>query len=436
MGNYFGTDGIRGQYNSKLTVNLAFIIGQAAGSVFEVGSTVCVGQDPRRSSQVIQTALCSGLIATGINVNYLGVTSTPNVSHAIIKHKLDAGIMISASHNPFSDNGIKFFGADGCKLSDELELEIEKMIDTENFRLVDTEQLGLLAMRLDYVDDYVEFLGSNSCDLSNLKICIDCANGSGFEIAPKVFNNLNAKLTVIGNEPNGININENVGSTHTDTVAQMMQTGDYDFGFAFDGDADRIIMLAGDGTVLDGDYILFLLAKYLKENNQLQNDVVVTTVMANLGFIESMKELAIDVITTDVGDRFVMQGISKSQASLGGEQSGHIIIPNLLPTGDGILVSMILAKIFANAKTDIKTQALEMEKFPQVLLNKHVIDKNLAMKNEKLLSEITRYEEMLGSSGRILVRSSGTEELVRVMVEAKELKVCNDICNALMEFVN
>lgn len=436
MGKYFGTDGIRGQYNSKLDVDLAFIIGKAAGSIFEVGDKICIGEDPRKSSQVIQCALASGLIASGVNVDSLGVTSTPNISHAIINNGYKAGIMISASHNPFTDNGIKFFGADGRKLSDQLEEKIEEIIDNGNFRLVETEQIGYLTQCDHLVEQYIQFLTSLGTDLTGINICLDCANGSAANIAPQVFSKLGATISTVGDQPNGININTQIGSTHPETISQMLKEGQFDYGFAYDGDADRIILLAGDGTILDGDYILYLLAKHLKASNELSNNIVITTVMANLGFVEGLEKLGIEVQKTDVGDRFVMQSIAQTDASLGGEQSGHIILPNHLPTGDGILVSVILAKIFATSNEDIKHQAQHMEKFPQVLINKHVNDKQKAMENPALLEQIAKYEQELGASGRILVRSSGTEELVRVMVEAKELETCNTICNQLMEFVN
>ncbi len=435
MGKYFGTDGIRGKYGTKLTIDIAFEIGKAAGSTYPAGSKICIGKDPRISSNSIEFALVAGLVATGVNVDSLGVTSTPSVSYCIVHDHYDAGIMISASHNPFYDNGIKFFGNDGSKLSDELEAKVESLIDSKEYRLVEAADLGVHRHATNKVDDYVDFLVSLGSDFTGMKICLDCANGSSFKIAPDVFTRLGAEVTVIGNEPNGININDGIGSTHPEKLSQVMKDQHFDFGFAYDGDADRIILLDSNGEILDGDYILYLLAKYFKAHDKLNNNVVISTVMANLGFIEAMKNEDIDVVKTSVGDRFVMQGISKHEAVLGGEQSGHIILPDYLPTGDGILVSVFLADLICESKQDITELTNQMQKFPQVLINKHVENKVAAMEDKQLLAEISKYEEILGEDGRILVRSSGTEELVRVMVEAKSTEMCEQICNHLMEFV-
>lgn len=436
MGKYFGTDGIRGEFNSKLTVDLAYEIGKAAGSIYPLGAKICIGQDPRKSSAAIEHALVSGLVATGVNVESIGVTSTPNVSYSIIHHDYESGIMISASHNPFYDNGIKFFGKDGSKLSDQLEAKMEALIDSKEYRLVDTKDLGSHLVNTTLVEEYKNYLVSLGDDMSGKNICLDSANGSSFAIAKEVFTRLGANVTVIGDQPDGININHNIGSTHPQKISELMASGKFDFGFAYDGDADRIILIANDGTILDGDYILYLLGKYFKAKGELNNNVVISTVMANLGFIEGLAKEGIEVVKTSVGDRYVMQAINEHEATVGGEQSGHIIIPKYLPTGDGILVSVFLANLIVNSDEDLLHLANHMEKFPQVLLNKKVGDKVAAMQSPALLAEIEKYEEQLGTDGRILVRSSGTEELVRVMVEAKELDTCNTICENLMEFVN
>ncbi len=436
MGKYFGTDGIRGEFNSKLTVDLAFEIGKAAGSIYPIGSKVCIGQDPRKSSSTIEFALVSGLLATGVNVVSFGVTSTPCVSYSIIHHSYESGIMISASHNPFYDNGIKFFGKNGSKLSDELEAKMEALIDSKEYRLVDTKDLGTHTFDTTAVSEYENYLVSLGTTMKDVKICLDSANGSSYNLAKAVFKRLGADVTVIGDRPDGININDNIGSTHPEKISELMQSGDFDFGFAYDGDADRIILIANDGTILDGDYILYLLGKYFKQNDKLKNNVVISTVMANLGFIEGLAKEGIEVVKTSVGDRFVMQGIVEHDAAVGGEQSGHIILPEFLPTGDGILVSVFLANLIVNSEEDLLQLANQMEKFPQVLINKKVADKHAAMESPQLLAEIEKYEAQLGDTGRILVRSSGTEELVRVMVEAKDLDTCQTICENLMEFVN
>lgn len=436
MGKYFGTDGIRGEFNSKLTIDLAYEIGKAAGSVYPQGSIICIGQDPRKSSASIEHALVAGLVSTGINVESFGVTSTPCVSYSILHHNYESGIMISASHNPYYDNGIKFFGKDGNKLSDQLEKKIEDLIDSKQYRFVDTADLGMHIVNTKAVAEYEKFLIDLGTDLSGKKICLDCANGSSYKIAPDVFRALGADITVIGNEPDGVNINNGVGSTHPEIISEMMKSGEFDFGFAYDGDADRIILIGNDGSILDGDYILYLLGKYFKNKDELNNNVVISTVMANLGFIEGLAKEGIEVIKTSVGDRFVMQAINEHDATVGGEQSGHIILPNFLPTGDGILVSVFLSNLIVGSEQSLIDMANQMEKFPQVLINKKVENKELAMKSPELLAEIEKYEQDLGETGRILVRSSGTEELVRVMVEAKDHATCDEICNSLMEFVH
>lgn len=435
MGKYFGTDGIRGEYGKKLTIDLAFEIGKSAGTVFSKSSTICIGQDTRKSSAVIEQALVAGLVSTGVNVQSLGVTSTPSISYSILNNSYDAGIMISASHNPYYDNGIKFFGSNGNKLSDQLEAEIENMIDEKKYTFVSTSELGEYCLNRKLVNDYEDYLVSLGENMEGMKICLDCANGSSYQIAKNVFTRLGAEIEVIGDTPNGININDNIGSTHPNQVAKMVAEGDFDFGFSYDGDADRIILIGDDGAILDGDYILYLLATYLKQNGKLKNNVVISTVMANLGFIEALNKEAVEVIKTSVGDRFVMQAINENDAALGGEQSGHIILPQYLPTGDGILVSVFLANVIKNESKGLSYLASKMEKFPQVLINKKVEDKNSAMQSKELLEQIEKYEKELGDTGRILVRSSGTEELVRVMVEAKEQKICQDICEDLIKYV-
>lgn len=436
--NYFGTDGIRGEYNSKLTIDLAFEVGKAAGTVLksDVNNTICIGKDPRLSSDVIESALVAGLVATGVNVHQIGVVSTPVISYSIIHGKYSAGIMISASHNPYVDNGIKFFGSNGQKLSDELELEIESVLNSRNYNLVETKDLGMKAYKFYKKELYMEYLIDLGCDLSGVKIALDCANGSSYQLAPEIFKRLGAEIEVIGNTPNGININDEIGSTHPDKISHFIQEGDFDFGFTYDGDADRVLLLDSTGEILDGDHIIYFLAKHYKEQNKLNNNTVISTVMANLGMIKALKELDIEVKTMQVGDRYVMQGLNEFEAVVGGEQSGHIILPELLPTGDGILVSVILAKLIKQSSMDLVELSNQMQKFPQLLLNKKVASKDAVLNDEKLLAEIAKYEKELANSGRILVRASGTEELIRVMVECEDEKTCKDICEHLISFVN
>ncbi len=435
MQKYFGTDGIRGEYNKKLTIDLAFEIGKAAGTVFRQNSKVCIAKDPRMSSNILELALSSGLCATGVNVVSLGVTSTPNISYTILNEDFDYGIMISASHNPYTDNGIKFFGSNGSKLSDHLELEIEQVLTKKDYNLVNTEKLGIFSKNKQLVSNYEDYLTTFGIDLTGINICIDCANGSSFMLAKSIFTRLGASVDVIGNDPSGININDGIGSTHPKRLQAIIKEGNYDFGFAYDGDADRIILFDQEGTILDGDYILYLLASYFKSKGQLKNNVVISTVMANLGFIKALDKLDITVVQASVGDRYVMQEINNYDAVVGGEQSGHIILPQFLPTGDGLLVSVFLSKLIVESELSLSQLISKMKKFPQVLVNKQVVDKNAAMTDPQLLSVIDEYEKQLGNSGRILVRASGTEELIRVMVEAENNELCNTIANDIITYV-
>lgn len=428
--NYFGTDGIRGKFGVELTSDLVNRVGLAAGHVFKSGSTVCIGMDPRVSSSEILDILTKALNASGVNVEQLGVVSTPVVSHNILNsnNSYVAGIMISASHNPYFDNGIKFFGPDGKKINDAVELEIESYIDAN----IKPQGSGNTIVNLDAVNNYVEYLVSLGCNLEGLKIGLDCANGSAYEIAPQIFTKLGAELVVIGNEPDGININDNIGSTHPKALSKLGEENKFDFGFCYDGDADRIILVDGMGSVLDGDYIIYLITKYLKQNNELNNNLCVGTVMANLGFKSALKDLDVKYIETAVGDRYVIRGIDENDASIGGEQSGHIILPHLLPTGDGILTSVILARMFCENREQLKTLKSELVKYPQELVNIRVADKKLVMENEDVLALVSAQSEILGERGRILVRESGTESLVRVMAEAESEELCNEIMQPII----
>ncbi|MFV0246955.1 MAG: phosphoglucosamine mutase [Mycoplasmatales bacterium] len=424
MGKYFGTDGIRGRFGSKLTIELSYQIGLSIGTTFK-DAKVCIGKDPRESSDLIEDALVKGLVETGVCVETIGVVSTPIVSYAIINNDYDLGIMISASHNPYYDNGIKFFGSDGQKLSEALEHKVEEAIDAKQYTYCE----GCVCEK-SFILDYSNYLIKQSNSLEGLKIAIDCSNGSASNIAPSIFESLNAEVLVIANQPDGKNINDGVGSTHPEALIAFIKENDVDFGFAYDGDADRVLLFDKEGNELDGDYILYILAQAI----ELNNDVVISTVMANLGLVNIFESMNIKLIQADVGDKYVMREIKNHQASLGGEQSGHIILPDLLPTGDGILASLILASTITEADS-LDSMIKDFLKYPQVLLNKHVENKVLAMQDQNLLSEIKKVEEELGSNGRVLVRTSGTEEIVRVMVEAKTQEDCDKYASYLIEFV-
>lgn len=435
---YFGTDGIRGEYNKKLTVDLSLKIGKAAGTVFYRNklTKIVIGKDPRISSDPLAMALISGLLSTGVDVLDLEVVTTPIISYSIVHSDNDAGVMISASHNPFMDNGIKFFGSNGHKLSDELELAFEECLNNNSYQEVHSELLGKYTADDKLKKDYQNFIKEIVGDLSGYTVVLDMANGSSAYVAEQIFQQVGAKLVTIGNEPNGVNINDQVGSTHPEKLIELIEHSDDQKligGFAYDGDGDRVMMVDKKGKLLDGDYILYILAKYFKMKNILHNDVIITTVMANLGLLEVLNNENIKYDLTQVGDRFVMQEISKTGASIGGEQSGHIILPEYLPTGDGILVSAFLLKIIK--EVNVEEYIAELKKFPQTLVNVKVADKHQALADKIFQEEIKKVEKKLQNSGRVLIRTSGTEELVRIMIEAKTEEESHEYANYLKKFV-
>ncbi len=428
--NYFGTDGIRAKFNEGLTIRLALEVGIAAGLVFGENAKVCIGLDPRESSKAIENALAAGIVSTGVDVRLVGVVTTPVISYEVANQGYDCGIMISASHNPYYDNGIKFFGPDGKKLSDELESRIEQEIAKQSNFVA--SRIGNITYDKHATRRYIDYIKEQGVDFTNKKVGLDCANGSSSLIAPIIFKELGAMIEVIGNEPNGININDQVGSTHPEQLAKLVVEKNLDFGFSFDGDGDRIILVNGEGDILDGDYIIYLITRQLKEENKLKNNISVGTVMANLGFKKALKELSVDFVETKVGDRFVMQAITEENAAIGGEQSGHIILPDILPTGDGILTGVYLAKIFTTDMAKLTNLKKDLEKFPQVLVNLVVDSKEAVLNDEELNKIIEQQSNELGDEGRILVRASGTEQLIRVMSEAPTEEVCNSIIEPII----
>ncbi len=433
---YFGTDGIRGNVEKILTPDLTLKIGKAAGKVFKKNdiNKICIGIDPRVSSSFLKDILIGALNSQGINVVDLGIVSTPVVSFTIINNKdIEAGIMVSASHNPYYDNGIKFFGSDGKKIIEKMEKEIESKIE-EKIK-VNLDSIGQKIKDEKYVWDYINYCISQGVNLKGKKIALDCSNGSSFAIAPKIFEELGSEVAVIANKPNGYNINDNVGSTHTETLSKFVKQGEFDFGFSYDGDADRIMLINSLGEVLDGDYIIYILAKYFKKNNSLIKNSIVSTVMTNLGFKNAIKALEVENFETSVGDKYVMRELDKQGINLGGEQSGHIIISDLLPTGDGILCSVILAKLIIENEIDLIEIKKELVKYPQTLINCKCEDKDKVMNNKELFEEIEVLEEKMGTNGRILVRASGTENLIRVMVEHQNEDECEKLATLLVEKV-
>jgi phosphoglucosamine mutase len=428
MGKYFGTDGVRGVANQELTPELAYKIGRCGGFVLTGQAKhpqVVIGMDTRISGPMLEAALVAGLLSIGANVIRLGVVSTPAVAYLTRKLGADAGVMISASHNPVEDNGIKFFGADGFKLTDETELEIERLIDA----IVDAlprpigGELGIMTEYLTAKSDYVNFLKTTvKTDFSGLRIVLDCANGAAYELAPRVFRELGAEVITIFAEPNGRNINDHCGSTHPEFLREEVLKQKADLGLSFDGDADRLIAVDDTGAEIDGDFLLTICGDAMNRAGQLNHGTVVTTVMANLGFFQGAKNLGLKTAKTGVGDRYVMEEMRRGGFNLGGEQSGHVIFLDYNTTGDGILSGLQLVDTILQSGKKLSELKLKMRKFPQVLVNVRVGDKSKLNGNEVVEAAIRQVEEKLAENGRVLVRPSGTESLIRVMAEGPEIK--------------
>jgi phosphoglucosamine mutase len=428
MGKYFGTDGVRGVANQELTPELAYKIGRCGGFALTRQAKhpqVVIGMDTRISGPMLESALVAGLLSIGANVIRLGVVSTPAVAYLTRKLGADAGVMISASHNPVEDNGIKFFGADGFKLTDETELEIEKLIDA----LVDAlprpigGELGTLTEYLSGKSDYVNFLKTTvKTDFSGLRIVLDCAHGAAYELAPRVFRELGAEVITIFAEPNGRNINDHCGSTHPEFLREEVLKQKADLGLSFDGDADRLIAVDDTGAEIDGDFLLTICGDAMNRDGKLNHGTIVTTVMANLGFFQGAKNLGLNTAKTSVGDRYVMEEMRRGGFNLGGEQSGHVIFLDHNTTGDGILSGLQLVDTIIQSGKKLSELKLKMRKFPQVLVNVRVGDKIKLNGNEVVEAAIREVEEKLAENGRVLVRPSGTESLIRVMAEGPEIK--------------
>ena len=428
MRKYFGTDGVRGVANTELTCDLAYKLGRAGGYVLAQGDhrvKVIVGKDTRISGDMLEASLIAGLMSVGCDVITVGVVPTPAVAYLTKKYNADCGVVISASHNPVEYNGIKFFNKDGYKLDDELELKIEEYID--NIEKVDCHPIGKEVGRKlhkhDAQRDYVDYLKSIiNVDFKGLKVVLDCANGASYKVAPLVFEELGANVIAINNEPDGNNINDKCGSTHPEKLQEAVIKHNANLGLAYDGDADRLIAVDENGQIVDGDHIMILSAIHLKQKNQLAQDTLVVTVMSNLGLTIAAKEHGINLATTSVGDRYVLEEMKKSGYSLGGEQSGHMIFLDYITTGDGVLSSLVLSRIVLEEGKTLSQLASVMTQYPQVLVNARIKNenKNRYMEYDEIRSEIERIEALLDGYGRVLIRPSGTEPLVRVMLEGKE----------------
>ncbi|MCT0015827.1 phosphoglucosamine mutase [Lactococcus lactis subsp. lactis] len=445
MGKYFGTDGVRGEANVELTPEMAFKLGRFGGYVLsqhELGTPkVYVGRDTRISGQMLASSLISGLLSVGIEVYDLGVIATPGVAYLVKKDSASAGVMISASHNPALDNGIKFFGGDGYKLEDEKELEIEALIDAEEDTLPrpSAQGLGMLHDYIEGVRKYQAFLKTTAeGNFEGYKVVLDTANGAAYTSARAVFADLEANLTVIGENPDGLNINVKVGSTHPEAMAKKVVETGSDLGLAFDGDADRLIAVDENGEIVDGDKIMFIVGKYLLGQGKLAQDTLVTTVMSNLGFHLALEEAGINSVITAVGDRYVVEEMKKNNYNFGGEQSGHMIFLDYNTTGDGQLSAIQLLKVMRETGKSLSELASEVTIYPQKLVNVRVKDnaaKKSAMDVPAIQKVISEMETSMNGKGRILVRPSGTEPLLRVMAEAPTHEEVNHVVDTIVEVV-
>ncbi|ARJ50313.1 phosphoglucosamine mutase [Staphylococcus lutrae] len=427
MGKYFGTDGVRGVANQELTPELAFKLGRYGGYVLAHNEhkkhpRVLVGKDTRVSGEMLENALIAGLVSIGAEVMRLGVISTPGVAYLTREMDAELGVMISASHNPVADNGIKFFGSDGFKLSDEQENEIEQLLDQDHPDLPRPTGTDLVHIS-DYFEGaqkYLSYLKSTiEVNLEGLKIALDGAHGSTAALAPFLFGDLEADTVTIGCNPDGYNINDETGSTHPQALAQKVVDNECDFGLAFDGDGDRLIAVDEKGQIVDGDQIMFVIGQEMAKNQELNDNMIVSTVMSNLGFYKALEAEGIQSNQTKVGDRYVVEEMRRGHYNLGGEQSGHIVLMDYNTTGDGLLTGVQLAAVVKRSGKKLSELAAQMKKYPQSLINIRVSDKYGVEENQEVKAVIAEVEAEMNDEGRILVRPSGTEPLVRVMVEAK-----------------
>ena len=437
MGRYFGTDGFRGEANVTLNVEHAYKVGRYLGWYFgkEHKAKIVIGKDTRRSSYMFEYSLVAGLTASGADVSLLHVTTTPSVAYVVRTEGFDCGIMISASHNPFYDNGIKIINGKGQKIESYIEDEIEDYIDGKTGELpyATKENIGCATDFSAGRNRYIGYLISiASRAFKDKTVALDCSNGSASAIAKSVFDALGAKTLVINNQPDGTNINTNCGSTHIEVLCDFVKNNKVDAGFAYDGDADRCIAVDEKGNVVDGDSILYVCGSFMKENGKLANDTVVTTVMSNLGLYKALEEKGIRTEKTAVGDKYVCEKMMENGHCLGGEQSGHIIFSKYATTGDGILTSIMVMETMVEKKMALSELTKELKIFPQILINVKVADKIKAMEDEAVLAEAKAVEEALGDTGRILLRSSGTENLVRVMVEAETDEICKEMAERVV----
>lgn len=441
MGKYFGTDGFRGEANVDLTVEHAFKVGRFLGWYFgkDHKAQIVIGKDTRRSSYMFEYSLVAGLTASGADVYLLHVTTTPSVSYVVRTENFDCGIMISASHNPFYDNGIKIINGNGQKMDADVEAQIEQYIDDDKPKIpyAVREKVGRTVDFSAGRNRYIGYLISiPTRSFKNYRVGLDCANGSASSVAKSVFDALGAKTYVINNEPDGTNINTNCGSTHIEVMQKFVKEKHLDVGFAYDGDADRCIAVDHLGNVIDGDLIMYVCGKYMMEQGKLENNTIVTTVMSNLGLYKACERAGIKYEQTAVGDKYVCENMMANGHSLGGEQSGHIIFSKHATTGDGILTSLMVMEVMIEKKLPLNILASEVTIYPQILKNVRVSNKATARNNAAVKEVIAQVAEELGSDGRILVRESGTEPVIRVMVEAKKDAICREMVDKVINVMD
>ena len=436
---HFGTDGIRGRANENLTITMAYRIGQYLGRHFsqDKKARILIGRDTRLSGTMFEAALSGGITATGGNAYVLGVCSTPSLVYLVRQGEFDCGLMISASHNPFTDNGIKIVTGSGTKMDANFEAKVEEyMYGDQQMELVNADKIGEVFDYREGLNTYFDFLAEEfPNDYSGFKVLLDCANGSATVTAEHMMRRLGADVTVINNTPDGMNINRGCGSTHPEMLAEAVKNGDYDCGFAYDGDADRVIAVAGDGSLVDGDKIIYSCGKYLKKKGHLDGNKVVCTVMANLGLFKKLDECGIGYEKTKVGDKYVYENMCENDYKLGGEQSGHIIFKDYATTGDGLLTSLFILQVMKEEGKSLNEITDDLFIYPQLLVNVEVKDKANVLNDPEIKAACDQVDEELKGDGRVLVRPSGTEPLIRVMVEASTDELCAYHVNRIVDLI-
>ncbi len=439
MGKYFGTDGFRGIANKSLNAHHAYRIGRFIGSFNKKRNKILIARDTRLSGKMLASSLISGILTSGSDVVDLSIFTTPSISYLVKKFNFDFGVMISASHNPYYDNGIKIFNASGEKLAEDIEEKIEEYIDRNEDDLDKpiNELIGQALSSDGYKEAYLDYLLSKvEGDFSSFKILFDCANGSSSALIPQLVKRLHLNATIINASPNGININDRCGSTHIANLKDKVLKGHYDIAFAFDGDADRCLAMDRNANIIDGDAIMYLCAMHLKKHNELVDNAIVLTVMSNIGLKKALKRNNIDIKEVGVGDKYVQAEMKKNGYVLGGEQSGHIIFLRDLNTGSGLLTMIKVLNVLSLEKKDITELLKDLKIYPQMLKNIVVTNKDAVLTHAGFLSLIKECEIELGDNGRILVRASGTEPLIRVMCEASKIEECERITSKLINYIS